>query len=74
MLDLSVMFWNKDLYKEAGLDPDKGPTTLAEFAGQAKKIQALNKPGVYGTSFGGQLRWLPRLHLVPDDLGLRRSR
>ncbi len=52
VLDLSMMFWNKDLFKEAGLDPDKGPTTLAEFATDAKKIQALHKPGVYGTATG----------------------
>ena len=26
-LDLSVLFWNKDLYKKAGLDPEKPPTT-----------------------------------------------
>jgi multiple sugar transport system substrate-binding protein len=53
VLDLSVMMWNKTLYKEAGLDPNKGPTTLAEFESQAKKIAALNKPGISGTYFGG---------------------
>ena len=40
-LDLSVIFWNKDLYAKAGLDPEKGPTTLKELAEHAKKIQAL---------------------------------
>ncbi|HST85703.1 MAG TPA: sugar ABC transporter substrate-binding protein [Kineosporiaceae bacterium] len=52
VLDLSMLFWNKDLFKEAGLDPDKAPATLAEFAADAKKIQALKKPGVYGTATG----------------------
>jgi len=52
VLDLSMLFWNKDLFKEAGLDPEKAPATLAEFAADAKKIQALNKPGVYGTATG----------------------
>lgn len=52
VLDLSMMFWNKDLFKEAGLDPNKGPANLAEFASDAKAIQALNKPGVYGTATG----------------------
>jgi len=52
VLDLSMLFWNKTLFKEAGLDPDKAPSTLAEFAADAKKIQALNKPGVYGTATG----------------------
>ena len=53
VLDLSVMFWNKDLYKDAGLDPEKGPATLAEFKEQALAVQKLNKPGVNGTYFGG---------------------
>ena len=52
VLDLSMLFWNKDLFKEAGLDPDKAPANLAEFADDAKAIQALNKPGVYGTATG----------------------
>jgi multiple sugar transport system substrate-binding protein len=52
VLDLSMLFWNKDLFKEAGLDPDKAPATLAEFAADAKKIQGLHKPGVYGTATG----------------------
>jgi multiple sugar transport system substrate-binding protein len=52
VLDLSMMFWNKDLFKAAGLDPNKGPATLAEFASDAKAIQALKKPGVYGTATG----------------------
>jgi multiple sugar transport system substrate-binding protein len=52
VLDLSMLFWNKDLFKEAGLDPEKAPATLAEFAAAAQKIQALKKPGVYGTATG----------------------
>lgn len=54
-LDLSVWFWNKDLYEKAGLDPEKGPTTLKEFAEQATTVQEkLGKDGkVHGTFFGG---------------------
>ena len=44
VLDLSMLFWNKDLFKEAGLDPEKAPATLAEYATDAKAIQALNRP------------------------------
>ncbi|MDR1824723.1 MAG: sugar ABC transporter substrate-binding protein [Bifidobacteriaceae bacterium] len=51
--DISVMVWNKDLYEEAGLDPEKGPTTLQEFVDQAKAVADLNKEGVAGTYFGG---------------------
>ncbi|VXB43411.1 sugar ABC transporter substrate-binding protein [Plantibacter sp. T3] len=52
VLDLSMLFWNKELYKEAGLDPEQGPTTLADFAEDAKAVQALNKPDTYGTATG----------------------
>jgi multiple sugar transport system substrate-binding protein len=52
VLDLSMMFWNKQLFKDAGLDPEKAPATLDEYAAAAKKIQALKKPGVYGTATG----------------------
>lgn len=52
VLDLSMLFWNKELFKEAGLDPDKAPASMEEYAAAAKKIQALNKPGVYGTAAG----------------------
>ena len=38
--------------RRPGLDPEKAPATLAEFAADAKAIQALNKPGVYGTATG----------------------
>jgi multiple sugar transport system substrate-binding protein len=52
VLDLSMMFWNKDLFKQAGLDPDKGPSTIQEFVDDAKAIQALNLPDTYGTATG----------------------
>ncbi|MEU4625089.1 sugar ABC transporter substrate-binding protein [Actinoplanes sp. NPDC023801] len=53
VLDLSVIFWNKTLYKEAGLDPEKGPKTLDEFKAQALAVQKLGKKDTYGTYFGG---------------------
>jgi len=52
VLDLSMLFWNKALFQEAGLDPEKGPTTLAEYAAAAKAVQGLKKDGVYGTAAG----------------------
>lgn len=45
----SGMFWNKDLFERAGLDPEKAPTSLAEVKEAAEKIQALGD-GVYGFS------------------------
>lgn len=52
--DVSVMAWNKDLYKKAGLDPEQGPRTIAEFEEQAKKVAALDEDGVSGSYFAGQ--------------------
>jgi multiple sugar transport system substrate-binding protein len=51
-IDLSAVFYNKVLFKKAGLDPDKAPTTLDEIHADAKKINALGG-GVHGYFFGG---------------------
>jgi multiple sugar transport system substrate-binding protein len=51
-IDMSVLLYNKDLYKKAGLDPEKPPTTLTEFAEQARAVDKLGG-GVNGTYFGG---------------------
>lgn len=50
--DLSVWMWNKKLFKQAGLDPDKGPASLTEFAADARAVAKLGN-GVYGTMWGG---------------------
>lgn len=52
--DVSVMVWNKTLYKEAGLDPEQGPKSIDQFTEQAKKVAALNKDGVAGSYLAGQ--------------------
>lgn len=39
--DVSALFYNKDLFRRAGLDPDKPPTSLAELRAYADKITAL---------------------------------
>ncbi|WDZ82743.1 ABC transporter substrate-binding protein [Micromonospora cathayae] len=52
VLDLSMLFWNKQLFRDAGLDPEKAPATLEEYAAAAKAIQATKKAGVYGTAAG----------------------
>ncbi|HEY8472424.1 MAG TPA: sugar ABC transporter substrate-binding protein [Natronosporangium sp.] len=51
-MDLSVLFYNKDLYRQAGLDPEQPPRTLVEFADHARAINELGDD-IYGTFFGG---------------------
>lgn len=50
--EASVLFYNKDLFKKAGLDPDKPPADYAEITRAAKKIRALGKD-TYGYVISG---------------------
>jgi multiple sugar transport system substrate-binding protein len=74
VLDLSMLFWNKDLFREAGLDPEKAPATLEEYAAAAKAIQGLGKPDTYGTATGlncgGCLvfTWFPSIWAAGDQV------
>ena len=52
IVDLSVWLYNKALYRQAGLDPEKAPTTLEEFADQARAVAKLGGD-IHGTFFGG---------------------
>lgn len=51
-IDLSVLLYNKDLYRRAGLDPERPPETLTEFAEHARAVDRLGGD-VDGTYFGG---------------------
>lgn len=50
--DGSVLLWNKQLFKQAGLDPNTPPTNWSEIESYAKKITALGN-GYYGYYFSG---------------------
>lgn len=73
-MDLSVMMWNKDLYELAGLDPEAGPTTLEEFAEQARAVDAVAPEGSAGTFFGGNcggclvFTWWPSIWAAGADV------
>jgi multiple sugar transport system substrate-binding protein len=53
--DVTLMIYNKELFEEAGLDPDQPPATWDEFLAAAEQIDQLpNRPSgedVYGTVF-----------------------
>ncbi|MCU1432489.1 MAG: ugpB [Actinotalea sp.] len=50
--DASALFYNKDLFEQAGLDPDAPPTTWAEMKSAAEAITALGDDN-YGYYFPG---------------------
>jgi len=50
--EASALYYNKDLFEKAGLDPEKPPTTYAEMRDAARKIRALGKD-YYGFTFAG---------------------
>jgi sn-glycerol 3-phosphate transport system substrate-binding protein len=45
-----VLYWNKDAFKEAGLDPEKAPASWDEMAAMAKKL-------IKKDSSGNVMRW-----------------
>jgi len=49
-----VMYWNKDLFKEAGLDPNKPPTSWAELKDMATRLTRKDAGGKV-TQYGVQI-------------------
>lgn len=52
LVETSIFAWNKDLYEQAGLDPDKAPTSWEEIEANAEAIRALGED-TYGFYFSG---------------------
>lgn len=52
-----VLYYNKDAFKKAGLDPAKPPKTWPEVAEYAKKLVAAGYPGGFSTA------WISWIHL-----------
>lgn len=50
--EASVLFYNKELFRQAGLDPEQPPTSYAEILDAARKITALG-PDTYGYAIAG---------------------
>jgi multiple sugar transport system substrate-binding protein len=77
--DLSVLWYNKTLFKKAGLDPNQPPTTYAEILSDAQKINKLGH-GISGFSFAGDCQgclgftaqpgiWAAGQHLTNGPIG-----
>lgn len=50
--DVSALFWNKDLFAKAGLDPEVPPRSLQDIHDMAAKITGVEE-GVYGYYLAG---------------------
>jgi multiple sugar transport system substrate-binding protein len=77
--DVSVLFWNKDLFEQAGLDPETPPTNLQELHDMAAAITALGD-GNYGYYLPGNcagcniftfgpLLWASGVTIEPRECG-----
>jgi multiple sugar transport system substrate-binding protein len=79
LADLSVLWYNKKLFQQAGLNPDAPPTSYAQILTDAEKINALGH-GINGFSFAGNCQgclgftmlpsiWADGEHLLNGPLG-----
>jgi multiple sugar transport system substrate-binding protein len=79
LADLSVLWYNKTLFKKAGLNPNDPPATYAQIVSDAQKINALGH-GISGFSFAGDCQgclgftmlpslWAGGQHLISGPLG-----
>jgi multiple sugar transport system substrate-binding protein len=59
--DVRVLFWNKQAFTEAGLDPEKPPTTWAELEAMADKLDKKNADGTYS-----RIAFMPLWNAGPD--------
>ncbi len=63
--DLSVLWYNKKLFSQAGLNPKQPPTSFAQILADAKKIQALGN-GVSGFAMAGNCQGCLGFVMEPD--------
>jgi multiple sugar transport system substrate-binding protein len=79
LADLSVLWYNKALFRRAGLDPSSPPASYAQIVSDAQKISALGH-GISGFSFAGNCQgclgftmlpslWAAGQHLIKGPLG-----
>lgn len=70
--DLSVLWYNKTLFKRAGLNPNDPPTDFAQILHDAKAISALGH-GIYGFSIAGDCSGCSAFALMPMIFAAHRT-
>ncbi len=84
LADLSVLWYNKKLFKEAGLNPNDPPTNYAQIVSDSEKIGALGH-GISGFSFAGNCQgclgftmlpslWADGQHMISGPLGTQKAK
>jgi multiple sugar transport system substrate-binding protein len=68
--DLSVLWYNKKLFSQAGLDPNKPPASFADILADATKINALGN-GISGFSFPGDCQGCLGFVMEPDLFAIK---
>jgi multiple sugar transport system substrate-binding protein len=63
--DMSVLWYNKSLFRRAGLDPNRPPANYAQILSDARKITALGH-GIYGFAFAGRCEGCLGFTILPD--------
>lgn len=63
--DMSLLWYNKTLFKEAGLDPNSPPRSYADILNDARRITALGH-GITGFSFPGRCEGCLGFIVQPD--------
>lgn len=63
--DVSLLWYNKTLFKRAGLNPDDPPRDYADILADARRISALGN-GIYGISFAGRCEGCLGFTILPD--------
>ena len=72
---MPLLYYNKDNFKAAGLDPDKAPQTLDEIRTDAEALKAHGKPGFGAAIYGWYLeQWTARANQQYCDNGNGRSK
>ncbi len=83
LADLSVLWYNKALFKQAGLDPNSPPANYAQIVSDAEKISKLGH-GISGFSFAGDCQgclgfvmlpslWAAGQHMLTGPLGSQKA-